>query len=177
MYWVYVSCIYWMYESLFICFCIYLLVYSDCSNCIAAHCVDIHAWAREQPVECYSLSLFLFFLTHHYRRVETCLRMYITINVHENGRVGKWVHKLAQAYLWNAGVRRMNIQMEKGSRHMNRVMSIKKVSIRFVQQETDNQKGGCQYRTEHKTYIWIWRQVCIDMEEERNAYTCVYTRT
>jgi len=40
---VYASCIHWMYESLFICFCIYLLVYSNYSSCITVHCVDIHA--------------------------------------------------------------------------------------------------------------------------------------
>jgi len=168
---VYASCICSMYESLFICFCIYLLVYSDCSNCIAAHCVDIHAWARHYYLPSYSLS---------------CLSLQKSRNVctyvHNdkcawNSRVGKWVHKLAHAYLWNAGVRRMNIQMQKESRHMDRVMSVKKASIRFVQQEKDNQKGGCQYRREHQTYIWIWQQGCIDMEEEGNTYTCVYTRT
>jgi len=40
----------------------------------------------------------------------------------ENGRVDKCVYKLAHVYLWNAGVREMNIQMETESRHMSRVM-------------------------------------------------------
>ena len=31
-------------------FVIYFIVYSSYSNCIAAHGVDIHTWARDQPV-------------------------------------------------------------------------------------------------------------------------------
>jgi len=56
-----------------------------------------------------------------------------------------------------AGIREMKVQMEKESRHMSRIMRTstgtvtKVVSIRFVKQEKRKQKGGCEYRTEHKT--------------------------
>ena len=51
MYWIQASCIDLMYEILFICFFIYFVVYSNHFNCIAAHGVGVHNWAREQPVQ------------------------------------------------------------------------------------------------------------------------------
>ena len=50
MYWIYASCIYLMYEILFIRFFIYFVVHLNLSNCIASHGVGVHTWAREKPV-------------------------------------------------------------------------------------------------------------------------------
>jgi len=51
MYLMYASYKYRIYSVLFMCFfIIYFIVYSIYSNLIAKHGVDIHTWARDQPV-------------------------------------------------------------------------------------------------------------------------------
>ena len=73
--------------------------------------------------------------------------------MYEYGRGGKCVHKFRYAY---AGIREMKIQLGKGSRYMSMVMCISigtvtKMSIKFVEREERNRKGGYEHRTEHKT--------------------------
>jgi len=55
-----------------------------------------------------------------------------------------------------AGIREMKMQMGKEFRHMSRVMrtsigTVTKVSIKFVEKEERKQKGGYEYKAEHKT--------------------------
>jgi len=64
-----------------------------------------------------------------------------------------------KAYMFRytyAGIREMMMQMEKEDRHMSGVMhtsigTLTYVSIKFVQKEGEKQKGGYEYRSEHKT--------------------------
>jgi len=50
MYLMYVSYNYLIYQLILMRFFIYFIAYSSYSKFIAAHGVDIHAWARDQPV-------------------------------------------------------------------------------------------------------------------------------
>jgi len=73
-------------------------------------------------------------------------------SVYEYGIRGKCVHKFRHTY---AGIREMKMQLEKESRNMSSFMCasigiVTKVSIKFVEKEERKQKGGYEYRTEHK---------------------------
>jgi len=63
--------------------------------------------------------------------------MNMAINVYDYGRGGECVYMFRYTY---AGIREVEMQMEKGDRHMSRVMrtsigTVSQVSIRFVEKE------------------------------------------
>jgi len=77
--------------------------------------------------------------------------MKIAIIVYEYGRGERCVYMFKYTY---AGIREMDLQMSKESRHISRVMrtsigTVTQVSIKFVDKEKGKQKGG--YGPEHKT--------------------------
>ena len=79
--------------------------------------------------------------------------MNTAINVYEYGIGGKCGHKFRHIY---AGIRGRKMQLEKESRLMSMVMctsigTVTKVSVKFVEKEERKQKGGYEFRTEHKT--------------------------
>jgi len=79
--------------------------------------------------------------------------MKMAINVYEYGRGGKCVYMFRYTY---AGIREREMQMEKESRHMSRVMrtsigTVTQVSIKFVEKEERKQQGSHEYKTERKT--------------------------
>jgi len=55
----------------------------------------------------------------HYMIVEKCIPMNMAVNVYEYGRGGKCVYMFGYTY---AGIRQIQMQMEKEYRHMSRVM-------------------------------------------------------
>jgi len=92
-----------MYEILCICLVIYLFVYSSYSNCITVHgagvCLHVSTGAacnNRYTETHYNWSIQI--ISGQYRIVKTCIYIHTVINVHENGRGGKCVHKLTHAY-------------------------------------------------------------------------------
>ena len=74
-------------------------------------------------------------------------------NVYEYGRGGKCVYIFRYTH---AGIRERDLQMEKESRHMSRVISasigtMTQVSIKFVEKGKGKEKSGYDYGPEHKT--------------------------
>jgi len=77
----------------------------------------------------------------------------IAINVYEYGRGGKCVYMFRYTH---TGIRDRDLQMEKESRHMSRVMStligtMTQVSIKFAEKGKGKEKSGYDYGPEHTT--------------------------
>jgi len=72
----------------------------------------------------------------------------MAVNVYEYGRGGKCVCTLRTTY---AGIRIINMQIEKEDRHMRRVMRITRLpyqSMEFAEKAEREQKGGHEYEIE-----------------------------
>ena len=89
----------------------------------------------------------------HYGIVEMYIHMNMAISEYGYGIEWKCVHNFRNTY---AVIREMKMQLEKESRHMGKVVctslgTVKKVSVKFAEKEEREQKGGYEFRTEHKT--------------------------
>jgi len=76
--------------------------------------------------------------------------MTMAINCFEYGTGGRCVYVYRYTY---AGIRIIDIQMEKEDRHMGRVIHITRTPkrcIEFAGKEDREQKGGYKYKSKHK---------------------------
>jgi len=94
--------------------------------------------------------------------------MKIAIIVYEYGRGERCVYMFKYTY---AGIREMDLQMSKESRHISRVMrtsigTVTQVSIKFVDKENENMKVVMDQNTKHAARA---RQV--ERQVEKKTYT------